>query len=106
MRETSVVQPPADLVQRVGVAMVRVHQNVDCKDQSRQRRRAVGVDQDLRDSYDAPWCEGIKGLLQQQAAALFTLAMQDVPCGGDRVSAAKIRFEQVAFHETETVRHN
>src|SRR5206468_2211486 len=51
----------------------------------------------------ASWREGVKGLLEQQAAALFTLAMQDVPCGGDRVSSAEIRFEQVTFHELETV---
>src|SRR5258708_39596126 len=91
--ETGLAQPTADLSQREGVALVRVQQHVDREDQSRQRPFAVGVDQDLRDCDRASWREGFERLLEQQAAALLPLTMENVACNGDLVAAAKVRFE-------------
>ena len=47
--------------------------------------------------------ERIEGPFEQQAAARFTLAVQNMPCGGDGMPAAEIRFQQVASDETEAV---
>src|SRR5262249_43768731 len=78
-REASVEQPAGDLFEGEGVALVRVHQHVDGKNQRRQRRGTVGVDQDLGDRHRPSWRERIEGLFEQQAAARFALAVQNMP---------------------------
>src|SRR5262249_61904807 len=75
----------------------------DGEDQGWNRRPALSIDKNFGDRDRAAWSKCFEGLLEQQATAFLTFAVQNVPERRDHVAFTEVRGMQVTSHECVTV---